>query len=111
MPISQIEAITFANQNMQVVASKQSDNQNRVEFQKYVAAAKIAEKEITVADINELESDKMIESQREHNKEESEKQSGAKAKETKIEFKLKAKKEIDDLADVDGLVHILDIKV
>jgi len=37
MPITQLDAITFANQNMQVVASKQNDYRNRLEQQKYAA--------------------------------------------------------------------------
>jgi len=43
MPITPLEGIVYANQNMQVPAAKQTDYQNRVEFQNVIAAARINE--------------------------------------------------------------------
>ena len=75
MPITPLDAITFANQNMPVAASKQNDYRNRIEQQKYAVVAKMVEKETTVSGVDELTDDQKIDAEREHNKESSEEES------------------------------------
>jgi len=109
MPITPLDAITFANQNMQVVASKQNDYRNRIEQQKYAAVQELAKKEISVADIGDLVDDQKVDGEREHKRQEAEEQTGEKAAEMKLNQKKKEKVEIKEV--VDAPLHILDIKV
>jgi len=111
MPITPLDAITFANQNMQVAASKQNDYRNRIEQQKYAVVAKMAEKEMEVAGVDELTDDQRIDAQREHNKERSEEEAGEKAKETEIKQALNKKDNTKDKEKLDAPYRILDIKV
>ncbi len=104
-----LDAITFANQNMQVAASKQNDYRNRIESQKYAVVAKMVEKETSVSGVDELTDDQKIDAEREHNKEHSEEETGEKAKETQRIEPKKPKVEVKEEKVL--TTHILDIKV
>jgi len=108
MPITPLDAITFANQNMQVVASKQNDYRNRLEQQKYAVVAKMLEKETEVSGVDDLTDDQKIDAEREHNRERSEAETGEKAKETEVMHPKKAKEEVKE--ELASPHRILDIK-
>ncbi len=108
MPITPLDAITFANQNMQVVASKQNDYRNRLEQQKYAAVERLTKGEMGVAGVGELKDDQKIDAQREHNKEQAQEEADAKAKDKKALNK-KNKPEVKE--ELDTPYRILDIKV
>ncbi len=109
MPITPLDAITFANQNMQVVASKQNDYRNRLEQQKYAAVERLTKGEMEVAGVDELKDDQKIDAEREHNKERAEEETGEKAKEIEIKKEIKAKEKIKE--ELASPHRILDIKV
>lgn len=111
MPITPLDAITFANQNMHVVASKQNDYRNRLEQQKYAAVARLTQSEMEVAGVGELKDDQKIDAQREHNKEQAEEEAGAKSKETEIKQSLNKKDKPEVKEELDSPHRILDIKV
>lgn len=115
MAINQIDALTYANQNMHVVASKQNDYRNRIESQAYALVAKIAKKEKQIEEMESLAEGKGIDANREHNREVSEEESGEKSKETIFRYSKKQKESIEDkLKDEINLKNpyrILDIKV
>ncbi len=104
MAITQLHGILFANQNMQIAASKQIDLQGRVDFQNVAAAAAANEKQREIDETRPTEEGKGIDSDREHNKERSDEEMGEKKEETKIKFEDKKKEEHQSTS------HILDIK-
>jgi hypothetical protein len=106
MAITQLHGILFANQNMQIAASKQIDLQGRIDFQNIAAAAAANDKTREIAETRPTEEGKGVDPDREHNKERAEEEAGEKAEETKIKFD---KKEKDD--DISSTTHLLDIKV
>ncbi len=96
---------------MQVAASKQTDIQGRVEFQNIVAAARINEKPTAVEGVDDLVETKPIDSQKEHEKEGAEEQSGEKEEETLRRYK-KIKENLEKNELFESLpYHILDIRV
>ena len=111
MPITPLDAITFANQNMQVVASKQNDYRNRLEQQKYAAVARLTQSEMEVAGVGELKDDQKIDAEREHNKEHAKEQDDAKPKEREIKEALNKKDKPEVKEELDAPYRILDIKV
>lgn len=108
MPITPLDAITFANQNMQVAASKQNDYRNRIEQQKYAAVAELVKGKTEVAGVGDLKEDEKIDAQREHNRESAEEETGEKSQEMK---KGLPKKEEESKKELEAPVRILDIKV
>ena len=68
MAITQLHGILFANQNMQIAASKQIDLQARVEFQNLVAAAAANDKQRLIDETRAAEESKGLEPEREHNR-------------------------------------------
>lgn len=68
MAITQLHGILFANQNMQIAASKQIDLQGRVEFQNLVAAAATNDKQRLIDETRAAEESKGLEPEREHNR-------------------------------------------
>jgi hypothetical protein len=104
MAITQLHGILFANQNMQVAASKQIDLQGRVDFQNIAAAAAANEKSREIEETRPTEEGKNINPDREHNKERADEEAGAKEEETKIKFE-----KIDKDEDI-PTTHLLDIK-
>ncbi len=111
MPITPLEGIMYVNQNMQVPASKQTDFQNRVEFQNIIAAARINEKPSAIEDIDDLVETEQIDPEKEHQREEAEEQTGEKEAEI-----LKRYRKIHNNSGVEELFeslpyHILDIRV
>ncbi len=109
MPITPLDAITFANQNMQVAASKQNDYRNRIESQKYAVVAIMVEKETEVSGVDDLSEDQKIDAEKEHQRERSEEETGEKSKETQRIEPKKPKVEVKD--EKVSTTHILDIKV
>ncbi len=114
MAISQLEALTYANQNMNVVASKQNDYRNRIESQAYAMVAKIAKKEKQIEGSEGLADSKGIDAEREHNREIAEEESGEKSQETIFRYPKKPKTKEEKLKDDLNFktpYRILDIKV
>jgi len=109
MPITPLDAITFANQNMHVAASKQNDYRNRIEQQKYAAVQEMAKKEISVEDVGDLLDDQKVDGEREHNRQEAEEKEGEKATEAKVDKEKNKKEEVKEV--LDSPHRILDIKV
>jgi hypothetical protein len=111
MPISPLESIMYVNQNMQVPAAKQTDYQNRVDFQNVIAAARVNEKPSTVADVGDLVETEAIDPEKEHQREEAEEQTGEKEEETLNRYK-KMQKRVSEEELFESLpYHILDIRV
>jgi hypothetical protein len=111
MPITPLESIMYVNQNMQVAASKQTDYQNRVEFQNFIAAARVNEKPSAIADIDDVMEAEAIDPEKEHQREESEEQTGEKEVEVLKPYK-KGRKTTTAEELFDSLpYHILDIRV
>ncbi len=111
MPITPLEGIVYANQNMQVPASKQTDYRNRVEFQNLVAAAAVNEKPSVVQDVGDLVETEPIDPEKEHQREEAEEQTGEKEEEVLKRYE-KLRKRASEEELFDSLpYHILDIRV
>ncbi len=106
MAISPVGGVIYANQNMQVPASKQIDFQNRLDLQNVVAAELIKEKEKEVEEIRPTEESYKIDPENEHEKEKSEEESGEKEEEAKFANKIEKKIKKDSKS-----THLLDIKV
>jgi hypothetical protein len=111
MPITPLEGIIYANQNMQVPASKQTDQQNRVEFQNIVAAARVNEKPSVVQDVGDLVETEPVDPEKEHQREEAEEETGEKEEEILKRYE-KMRKRATEEELFDSLpYHILDIRV
>jgi hypothetical protein len=108
MPLTPIESIAYANQNMNVVATKQNDHQTRINKQAYAAVEESLKKDNTISEINELTEDKAIDEQQEHNREQAEKENSQKDKNPKEKIEKKLKADLKD--DFENPLHILDIK-
>ncbi len=109
MPITPLDAITFANQNMQVAASKQNDYRNRIEQQKYAAVVATVDKNRDVAEVGDLLDEQKIDGEKEHNREQAEEQTGEKRKEIEIKGLKKGKVKVEE--ELVTPPRILDIKV
>ena len=110
MPITPLDAITYANQNMQVAASKQTDYRGRVDFQNVIAAARINEKTNMVEDVDDLIESVEVDSEKEHNRERTEEETGEKEQETLAHYKNIRKKASEDELYESLPYHILDIR-
>ncbi len=110
MPISSLDAITYANQNMQVAASKQTDYRGRIDFQNVIAAARINEKTNAVTDVDDLLESVEIDPQKEHNRERAEEETGEKEQETLAHYKNIRKRASEDELYESLPYHILDIR-
>ncbi len=111
MPITPLEGIMYVNQNMQVPAAKQTDHQNRVEFQNIVAAARVNEKPSVVQDVGDLVESEPIDPEKEHQKKEAEEQTGEKEQEVLRRYE-KRRKFVGEEELFESLpYHILDIRV
>ena len=111
MPITPLDAITYANQNMQVAASKQTDYRGRIDFQNIIAAARINEKPNAVEDVEDLIESVEVDPDKEHHRETAEEQTGEKAEETLRKYKNMQKKVSEDELFESLPYHILDIRV
>ncbi len=109
MPITPLDAITFANQNMHVPASKQNDYRSRIEGQKYALVAAMAEKETSVMGLDELKEDQKVDGDREHNRQESEEQTDQKPESDSEKDTQKKEIKVEEVSTKSR--HILDIKV
>ncbi len=110
MPITPLDAITYANQNMQVAASKQTDYRGRVDFQNVIAAARINEKTNMVEDVDDLIESVEVDPEKEHNRERTEEETGEKEQETLAHYKNIRKKASEDELYESLPYHILDIR-
>ncbi len=110
MPITPLDAITYANQNMQVAASKQTDYRGRVDFQNVIAAARINEKTNMVEDVDDLIESVEVDPEKEHNREQTEEETGEKEQETLAHYKNIRKKASEDELYESLPYHILDIR-
>lgn len=109
MAIGPIGAHIYVNQNMNTLASKQTDFQNRLDMQNAAAAQSANDKGKEVREIRPTEEIYKIDPEKEHQKEKSEEESGAKEEETTRDTKHKRLKEDEEAPAVhDG--H-LDIKI
>ncbi len=111
MPISPLEGIMYVNQNMQVPAAKQTDYQNRVEFQNVIAAARVNEKPSTVMDVGDLTQTDPIDPEKEHQREEAEEQTGEKEEETLRRYEKMRRRASEEELFESLPYHILDIRV
>jgi len=111
MPITPLEGIVYANQNMQVPAAKQTDYQNRVEFQNVIAAARINEKPMAIGDINDVTETDAIDPDKEHRREEAEEQTGEKEVEVLVRYKKMRSQHGEEELFESLPYHILDIRV
>jgi len=113
MPITPLDGIMYANQNMQVPASKQTDHQNRVEFQNLVAAVRVNEKPSTVQDVGDLVETEPVDPEKEHQREEAEEESGEKEEEVFKRYeKMRKRAGATEEELFESLpYHILDIRV
>ncbi len=105
MAITQLHGILFANQNMQVAASKQIDMQGRIDFQNIAAAAAANDKSREIEETRPTEEGKGVDPDREHNKERADQEAGEKAEE------IKTKSDKNRSEDKTHTTHLLDIKV
>ncbi len=108
MPVSPLGSVIYTNQNTQAASVKQSDVQNRVDMQNIAAGASANAKGKEVREVRPTEATYKIDPEKEHQKEKSEEESGAKEEETTRDTKHKhLKKSEDD----EGPTSILDITV
>ncbi len=103
MAITQLHGILFANQNMQVAASKQIDLQGRVEFQNLVAAATANDKQRLIDETRATEESKGLEPEREHNRKRAEDETSQRDEQSQ-------KKEQESQKQEEDMPRILDIK-
>ena len=108
MPLTPIESIAYANQNMNIAATKQNDYQTRINKQAYTAVEESLKKDNPINEINELTEDKAIDAQEEHNREQAEKENSKKDKNPKDTMDKNSK--IDTQDEFENPLHILDIK-
>ncbi len=106
MALSSLGGVIFANQNLQIPASKQIDFQNKFDLQNVVAAKLLNDKDKEVGEVKPAEETYKIDPNKEHEKEKSDENSGEKERETKFS---KRKKEIESKQD--KTPYHLDIKV
>ncbi len=78
MAIGPIGAHIYVNQNMQVQASKQNEFQNRLDMQNAAASQSANDKGKEIREIRPTEETYKIDPEKEHEKEKSEEESGAK---------------------------------
>jgi len=111
MAITPLEGIIFANQNMQVAASKQIDYRGRVDFQNLVAGAKTNEQVKGIAGVDNLVESKKIDAEKEHQREKADEESGAKEQETLKRYENMRRRVSEDELYDSLPYHILDIRV
>lgn len=103
MAIGPLGNIIYINQNMNVVASKATDQLNRFEVQNFMAAEALKEKDKTVTEVRPTEEAHGIDPDRDKNQPQEEKDKEEKAKEEE--------EEESQLHSDTPAIHILDIKV
>ena len=111
MPVTPLEGIVYANQNMQVPATKQTDYQGRVEFQNIIAAARTNEKPNAVENTGDIVNAESVDPDKEHRREEAEEQTGEKEVEILKRYKnMQSRQRVEELYE-SLPYHILDIRV
>ncbi len=110
MAVTQLHGILYANQNMQVVASKQISLQGRVDFQNIVAAATANEKQKEIDETRATEDSKGIEADREHNQGRANQEMGSSDEKNSKHEKKSDRSDKQDKIPYET-THILDIKV
>ncbi len=107
--IGPLGSVVYTNQNMQAVATKQTAFQNRAEMQNIMASAVAQEKDRVIQEVRPTEETHKIDPEKEHQKERSEEESGAKEEEITRDTKHKHLKKSED--DETPPTSILDITV
>ena len=69
MAITPLGGVIYANQNMQIPASKQIDFQNKLDLQNVMAAEVLNEKEKEIEEVRPTEESYKIDPENEHEKE------------------------------------------
>jgi len=106
MGITPIGGVIYANQNMQIPASKQIDFQNKTDLQNVMAAEVLNEKEKEIEEVRPAEESYKIDPKNEHEKEKSDEESGEKEEEAKFTDKMEKNRK-----NRKNSTHLLDIKV
>ena len=111
MAITPVGGMVYANQNMQAAATKQTDFQARLDAQKMAASEATNDKNKEVREVRPTEETYKIDPEKEHQKEKSDEETGA--REEQVFAKKREHKEKDDNDEPeDPLVgHTLDIKI
>jgi hypothetical protein len=109
MPVGPVGAVIYTNQNMNAAALKQTDFQNRLDMQNVAAISSSNDKSKEVREIRPTEETYKIDPEKEHQKQKSDEESGAKEEETTKDTKHKHLKESDD--DDEATTLHLDITV
>ncbi len=110
MSISPVGGVIYANQNMQIPASKQIDFQNRLDLQNSVAAQILNEKEEEIAEVRPTEETYRIDPEKEHEREKNDESTGEKEEENKFIKQNKNSIKKDKIQEIKS-THHLDIKV
>ncbi len=97
MSLSPVGGVIYANQNMQIPASKQIDFKNRLDLQNSAAVGILNEQDKEVSEVRPTEESYKIDPEKEHEKEKKDESSGEKEEEEKFIKKVskKNKKEFD----------------
>ena len=111
MAIGPIGGMVYTNQNMNAAAVKQTDFQNRLDMQNVAASAATNEKGKEVREVRPTEALYKIDPEKEHEKEKSEEESGAKEEETTRDTKHKRLKETEEGEENTPPTTSLDITV
>jgi len=110
MSLSPVGGVIYANQNMQIPASKQIDFKNRLDLQNSAAAQMLNEKEKEVTEVRPMEEAYKIDPEKEHEKEKNDESSGEKEEENKFAKQNKSIIKKDETQETNS-THHLDIKV
>jgi len=106
MAITPLGGVIYANQNMQIPASKQIDFQNKLDLQNVMAAEVLNEKEKEIEEVRPTEESYKIDPENEHEKEKNDEESGEKEEEAKLANKIEK-----NIKNKKSSSHLLDIKV
>ena len=96
MAITPVGGMVYANQNVQAVATKQADFQSRLDAQNVAAAAAANDKDKEVREVRPTEETYKIDPEKEHQREKSDEETGAKEEQV---FAKKREKNENDPAD------------
>ena len=112
MAITPVGGMIYANQNMQVAASKQTDFQARLDAQGVAATVAANEEEKKVQDVRPTEETHKIDPEKEHQREKSDEETGANEEQILSKENAKEEEEEEKKSSLDDdLGHNLDIKI
>jgi hypothetical protein len=107
MAVGPVGAMVYTNQNMHLQATKQLDFQSKLDAQNLAAAAATNEKSKEIQEVRPTEETYKIDPEKEHERERSDKEAGA--KEGQTPDKKEKKEPIKEKSSSSN--HILDIKI